>query len=118
MSEAALFDIQSEIPPPPPRDATVEQRRRARQLARIRAGYHPLGDVLRLHEQASPDVTPYEGREEPYRCGTCVHRVLVGGHAREFPKCDIGGGIRVTQGPASDVKSWWPACRDYEQATR
>lgn len=114
MTDIALFDMQSEIPEPA-RDDTPEKRRRARQLARIRNGYHPLGGTLKLHDQADRDAVPYEGRDLPYRCGTCAFRVLVGGHARDFPKCAKGDGIRVTNGPASDVKAWWPACRDYEE---
>lgn len=113
MTDVALFDMQSEIPPAP-RDAKPEARRRARQLARIRTGYHPLGGDLKLHDQAPRDVTPYEGRDQAYRCGTCRFRELMGGHARDFPKCTAGDGIRITHGPATDVKAWWPACRDYE----
>ena len=95
--------------------------------------------VIRLHPDAPRDAAKDDGRAYP-RCGTCIHRQTVGGHSRSYPKCLVGyerrpltdderarnvGTFRETathhvyMGPrysmsnASDVKAWWPACRDY-----
>jgi hypothetical protein len=94
---------------------------------------HPLAHVvpgLRLHPRA-PRVPANDGHgTDPYRCGSCAYRRLVGGHARDYPKCLYGytetpipeaeqrpngptlriSTPRVTRGEASDVRAWWPAC--------
>lgn len=100
--------------PVAPAPVTAGERRRLKIVATIAAGYHPLHLAVagvRLHPEAPTDV-PKGTRTEPFTCGTCVHRVLVGGHARSFPKCDLPG--RRTNGNATDVKTSWPACTDYE----
>lgn len=49
------------------------------------------------------------------RCGTCAHREIQSYHNKTYPKCVFGEGIRVTGCESSDVRAWWPACRDYEK---
>ena len=44
-------------------------------------------------------------------CGECVHRVHYGGHAKDYPKCEVGP---QTHGPKTDVRAWWPACPKFE----
>lgn len=68
-----------------------------RQRAQIAAGIHPLtgGPV---------DPNP------AHRCGNCNHRVHRASGSRSFPKCDADSGQRITAGPATDVRAYWPAC--------
>lgn len=77
------------------------------------AGYHPLHVVIagvRLHPDAPTDV-PKGTRTAPLTCGTCIHRVIYGGHAKKYPKCDLPG--RSSNSEATDVQSSWPACTEY-----
>lgn len=87
-----------------PEKLTAGERRRRRVLVAIEAGQHPLSLVvgqLRLH--ADPTLT----------CGSCVHRYLTNaGTAGTYPKCDVDE--RATRSEATDVRAWWPACRDHE----
>lgn len=122
---------------------TRGQQLRDRQQARIAVGRHPLsinGMVIRLHPDAPRDAHKDDDGAYP-RCGSCVHRQMVGGHAKSFPKCVIGyerrpltdaeiarnagtiyqhathyvyEGRRNTSSDATDVKAWWPACSDYQ----
>lgn len=146
MSEDGLFSDEGlRVAPAVPEvdDRTHGQKLRDRQQARIAVGLHPLsigGSIIRLHPDAPRDANKDDDGGYP-RCGTCVHRGSVGGHARDFPKCMIGCerrlltdeerarnvgtwresathhsylGPRVTGSDASDCKAWWPACVDYE----
>ncbi len=45
-------------------------------------------------------------------CGGCIHRIMVGGHARNYPKCDLRND--VTNGAKTDQKASWPACARFE----
>jgi hypothetical protein len=118
----------------PEEERTAGQRMRDRQAARIASGFHPLPYTLRLHPEAPRVLTNDRGGAEPYRCGSCVFRRLIGGHARSFSKCmsgyqeipipaeqqrEYGPKLRIitpraTHGIATDVRAWWPACIDYE----
>lgn len=124
----ALFDLpegaRTARTDTPVEELTEGQRRNRLHLMRISDGVHPLGPPLRLH----PDADRSGARDGPGpRCGTCQYRVLTGGHARSFPKCvwpelEFRGQKscpRVTFSIASDVRTWWPACTDYQprQAT-
>lgn len=117
-------------------EQTAAQRLRARQAASIAAGFHPLalgGRSLRLHPDAARPTASDGHGSDPYRCGSCVFRRLVGGHAKDYPKCLFGETStpipegeqvrhgpklrittpRATRGAATDVKAWWPACVDW-----
>lgn len=120
--------------PEPEHDTPVEEhstsgeRRRARQLAAIRAGQHPLSVALRAPLPLHPDARRDGDRDDPTvpRCGGCAHRHIRNtGTARSFPKC-LGDGQereasgwtwteypRATSGPGTDVATWWPACVSY-----
>lgn len=73
-----------------------------RQRADIQRGRHPLtGSRL----NPDPDAT----------CGNCRFRIVYGHHNRSYPKCTYGDGMpRASHSAASDVRAWWPACRDHE----
>lgn len=105
-----LFDLPpgAVVTPPEPEPLTHGQRRARLIAQRITAGLHPLGYVG-LHREAA------RARTGPgLRCGSCRFRQREQHHNRVYPKCQHGGGIRVTGCEASDIRAWWPACRDYE----
>lgn len=105
MTEPPLFEgyDTGELTP-----ASADRRRTLRQHAQVRAGIHPLtGGVL--HPLASRDRDSTSSKADPFSCGTCIHRVTGFG----YPKCDVGNGQRITRGPGTDVRAWWPACPAY-----
>ena len=109
--DLALFpEPPGRIIPPEPEQLTAGEKMRRRQAARIVNGYHPLGEPLRLHPDASRDP---EDRTGPGpRCGGCRWRELVYGG---IPKCLWGEQqVRDTRSETSDVRAWWPACVDFE----
>lgn len=138
--QTELFHVDEPVPRPAPAEDTRTngQKIRDRQAARIAAGLHPLANAwvhIRLHPDAVRD--PADRTTGP-RCGGCRHRQLVGGHARDYPKCMVGyaerpippeqqvrGGPtkhitwppRATMSDTSDVRAWWPACGDYQPKT-
>ena len=120
LEQLSLFDVgtPAAAPPAPPEDPVSAGRkllaRQAQQLARRE---HPLGG--RLHALAAPA----DDRDAPgLRCGSCRFRVLInGGGQKNWPKCTLGApegkpqlGPRITNGAASDVRRWWPACTAHE----
>lgn len=108
---AGLFDPPEGWVPPEdrqPEDISHGERRRRLVERRIRDGIHPLGN-LSLHPAAARDR---DG--EGLRCGSCIHRKVTDYHNRSYPKCMFGNGVRATHGESSDIRAWWPACRDYQ----
>lgn len=85
---------------PSPAKQSSDRRRVERQRAAVARGVHPL--------------TGGRARPELGTCGTCVHRVLVGGHAKAYPKCELGP---RSSGAATDVRRWWPACSRWGAAS-
>lgn len=88
---ASLFP---DMPMMPVRTETAAQRLRARQDGQIALGVRGL----RIRPGAET-------------CGTCVHRVLVGGHAKDYPKCEIS---TRTNGQGTDCLARFPACTGWE----
>ena len=117
-----LFDAAPfEVPPAEPAVRLSPDRRRTqRQAEALAARTHPLsaalGYQIRLHEHAAPaDDRAADGR----RCGNCRWRQLRDDTARRWPKCwwrddNDGSPPRVTGGPGTDVRAWWPACREHD----
>lgn len=117
-----LFDTEPVAPTP---RVSPDRRRTLRQRAALDAGWHPLslafGHLL-LHADAAPvDDRQARGR----RCGDCRYRMLGDWrHARSYPKCWHGyqhadaahpsPPPRISNGAATDVRAWWPACQDHE----
>ena len=95
------------VPRPDKPDLSADRRRTLRQAADIKAGRHPLTRGP-LHPAADRTAHRDDGKHLPYRCGSCVHRV-----DRGWPKCDLS---TMTSSAASDVRAWWPACPQYEEA--
>lgn len=98
--------------------ASAGRKLTARQLKDLERGFNPLGQ--RLHVDAAPvtDKTA-PGR----RCGNCRFRTPdgTGGTAGTYPKCRFGAdgsrpGPRMSRGPATDCRAWWPGCSDHVPA--
>jgi hypothetical protein len=144
-AQVELFGEPDRIAPEPPADLTSGERLRERQAANIRQGLHPLGDlpggprhygIVHLHPDASRATSRQDAPAGALTCGRCVHRQLVHGGARDYPKCTVGRqvhrspagdppgsaegirtipGPRETHGARTDVRAWWPACTDYAE---
>lgn len=125
MSDLTLFDatpymVARPEPAQPESKASAGTRLRLRQAQAVTHGVHPLGLVfagMRMHPDADRNATSTDyGRNLPLRCGSCRWREPVGKHA--YPKCLFGKMSgrpwpRVSHGPATDVRAWWPACTEY-----
>lgn len=95
---ALMLPGMPEAPERPPGDDRTKRRSWTATARRLTAaGVHPL-----TRGKARPDLGT---------CGTCTHRVMRGGAAKPFPKCDLGP---ATRGEQTDVRAWWPACDRYE----
>lgn len=123
-----LFDLDPTPAPEPEPKLSADRRRTQLQAQRLAVGIHPLSGVLGrhlpLHLGAAPaDDADAAGR----RCGSCRFRQLVamGPSVKRWPKCMHPGSLSADQferlGPprasrsvASDVRAWWPACRDHD----
>lgn len=121
MAEPTLFDVEPfHVPSEPAVKLTGDARRRQRQEESLAAGWHPLnaaGYRIRLHADAPADRL---NRQAPgLRCGDCRFREVMGHHNRSYGKCtyrphDSGGYARITHGPGTDIRAWWPACVDFQ----
>lgn len=94
------FDPVIADPPAPVEKISAGRRLTLRQKRDVELGRHPLtGDPLTTVEGAT--------------CGSCRYREP--GGSRSYPKCkwrrnDAGPYLRITSGPATDVRAWWPGC--------
>jgi hypothetical protein len=120
MPEPTLFDVEPLPAAEPAPKLSADARRAIRQREAITAGWHPLGlspnvRHLKLHADAAR-VTHPGVEAEGLRCGSCRYRIQFGHHNRAYAKCTWGGKPyqRLTHGPGTDVRAWWPACIDYE----
>ncbi|SHT54244.1 Uncharacterised protein [Mycobacteroides abscessus subsp. abscessus] len=107
-----LFEVPDEayLVPPVPETRTRGERRKHLVAIRIGTGWHPLGYVP-LHKDAAvvrggPGLT----------CGDCKFRIV-----HRWPKCHFPVQMgetttypRDTGGESSDIRKWWPACRDFQ----
>jgi hypothetical protein len=108
-------------PPEKPSEG-ADARRTRRQHDVIGQGGHPLGLALALPLALHP-----QAKEQNRTCGNCAFRMMTwtGSNSRH-PKCLIEKGPaattgltgcpyqRVSCGPGTDVRKWWPGCRDHE----
>jgi len=129
MSEVPLFPGY-EPPPVEEREKglSADRRRTMRQREAIRIGIHPLAGG-RIHLLAPLDASPGDPKNLPYRCGSCAWRQVLPYHNKSYPKCmwpgtqgaddyEEHGPPRVSHSASSDVRAWWPACRDYTPGDR
>lgn len=109
--QATLFDV-----PTRPVPTSVQLRLREQREA-LERGEHPLSVALGRPLPLHPDAAPAGDRRAPgLRCGSCVHRQLQRRGGYDWPKCLLPGAGRVTHGPGTDVRVWWPACVDHQPA--
>ena len=118
--DPGLFDVPADayLIPPEPEQLTRGEKRKRLVEKRIAQGTHPLGYVP-LH----PDA-PRERDGDGPRCGSCQFRVLLSHHDKTYPKCHFpsqrGDKVihpRDTGCESSDIRAWWPACRDFQAVT-
>lgn len=121
MTDTPLFNVNTQPPPPPAEKISADRRRTIRQTEALASGRHPLelalGWPIRLHAEAAPA----DDRTAPgLRCGNCRFRELLGYHGHSFAKCTFTttdkGYPRLSHSTATDVRAWWPACRDHQPA--
>jgi hypothetical protein len=117
------------VPPPPtdPRSGlSADRRRTLRQAEQIAAGIHPLSGGP-LHELASRHRDATAPKSDPFTCGSCWFREQFRPGNRVVAKCTFGltnehryvtDGPRISGSVATDVRAWWPACRDYSPSDR
>lgn len=113
-----LFDVEMPPPAPEPPKESLAVRRTRRQAEALAKGQHPLGLLgfpLRLHSEAAP----HDDRDAPgRRCGNCRFREVLPYRSKSFAKCLFGAtdayAPRAAHSEATDVRAWWPACRDHE----
>lgn len=86
-------------------------QRTQRRYAAIDAGIHPLTRKP-LHPDAPTDASPTDGYLRPYTCGACAHIVK----RPKGYKCGYGDGKRMSDGEATTIFLWLPACTEYEEA--
>jgi hypothetical protein len=111
----ALFDLPTPANTPEPEKLSPDQRRTRRQAAVLRQGQHPLTLVLSAPLRLHPDAAPADDRKAPgLRCGTCAFREIRHYGPRAWPKCTFGDGVRMSHGAGTDIRAYWPACRDYQ----
>lgn len=119
--------------PPPiveePPGLSAGQRLTQRQQQNVANGVHPLTRG-KLHPLASRARDASAPKDDPFTCGSCYFRHVEKYHDRSYPKCFLPDPLagadglarpvypRVTNGPASDVRAWWPACPDYSPGAR
>ena len=121
-----LFDFDPTPVPAPEPKLSADRRRTQLQTQRLAAGIHPLSGVAGAHLPLHPAAAPADDPKAPgRRCGNCSWRQVLAYHARSYPKCMHPGGLsanayerygppRVSHSAASDVRAWWPACRDHD----
>ena len=128
MSESVLFEGYDDPPPLPSAEPglSADRRRTLRQTEQIRAGIHPLTGRP-LHEFGDRFARATDAKDLAFRCGSCIFRSVFKYHDRSYPKCTWTGSLgaddverwginvlpQVSHGAATDVRAWWPACRNY-----
>lgn len=101
---------------------SADRKRTLRQAERIADGIHPLTGGP-LHELASRHRDASAPKDDPFTCGSCYFREVLTYHNRNYAKCIAGASVengapRISHSPATDVRAWWPACREYSPSDR
>lgn len=120
MTDVPLF-AGFDTPREPDPQLSPDRRRTQRQADAIAVGRHPLTGQ-RLHPQASRHRDADSPKNDPFTCGSCRFREVIGYHSRSYAKCLFGmtnemryldDSPRISHSSATDVRAWWPACPDY-----
>ena len=89
------------FPDPPAPETTGREKPRTKvkdlHARKIAAGIHP--------------ITGRKLADNGHTCGDCVHRILVSGGKRRYPKCDL---TSMSSCESSDCRAWYPACTKWE----
>lgn len=109
--------------PAPVAKLSPDRRRTQRQAEVLARGQHPLVLALGKHLPLADDAAPVDDVTAPgRRCGNCWFRSAYRRRNGSYPKCwfstDHAGEFpqeyeRITHGPGTDVRGWWPGCRDH-----
>ena len=116
MTEPLFDGYEPPESPVPDPELSAGRRLTQRQTLHIRAGQHPLTGGI-LHPQADRHATKDDARGLAFTCGTCVHREIHTHNNGRYPKCMQPQVGRDSRSATSDVRAWWPACGQYEEAT-
>jgi hypothetical protein len=108
----ALFDGYEPAEAVPAPKVSAGRRLTMRQAEAIAAGRHPLTGGP-LHELASRHRDATSPKSDPFTCGSCWFREVMPYHNKSYAKCWQADSKRVTHSAATDVRAWWPACRNY-----
>ena len=115
-----------ELRPSEQPDLSADRRRTLRQAERIADGIHPLTRGP-LHELASRHRHANAPKNDPFTCGSCWFRAQFSAGNSKFAKCTFGmtnehryvtDAPRISASVTTDVRAWWPACRDYSPSDR
>lgn len=101
---------------------SADRSRTLRQAEKIADGIHPLTGGP-LHDLASRHRDASAPKDDPFTCGSCYFRESLRWHNGTYAKCSLGtttekAGPYLTHSAATDVRAWWPACRDYSPSDR
>jgi hypothetical protein len=117
-----LFEM-TPTPPPARERLSADRARTERQRLLISRGHHPLAylGAARHPDTVGVAYERTDPRGRDLTCGSCRFRELFSTGNRTVPKCtaSVSGAYlpRVQHSVSSDVRAWWPACRDYQKAT-
>lgn len=116
--DVPLFGGFEPAEPEPVEELSAGQRLTRRQRQDVTNGRHPLTGQP-IHPEATRFALATDPKGLPFTCGSCRFRDPGG-----YPKCVLPGSNgrpipdRLTHGPATDVRAWWPACPDYQSDGR
>ncbi len=104
-------------------ELSADRRRTMRQAQDVANGIHPLTREP-IHPLASRHRDADAPKADPFTCGSCRFREVLRYRGKGYPKCvnpgdmsaeayERHGPATVSHSAATDVRAWWPACRDY-----
>ena len=94
-------------------NASPAQRRTQRQHQAVEDGLNPL-TMQPQHQQAPNDCSAKDRHLRRYTCGTCAFLLVLNTGRGRTLKCGYADGQRISYGPATAIRGWWPACQQYE----
>ena len=94
-------------------DPSPAQRRTQRQHQAVQDGLNPL-TMQPQHDHAPADCCAKDRHLRQYTCGTCAFFLVLNTGRGRALKCGYGDGERISYGPATSIRAWWPACQQFE----
>lgn len=113
MSPIQQYDLFGDPIPDPPDPGITVRPATAAEKADLNPPSYGRRLTEKLRELAAQGINPLVNTRGPdgHTCGDCIHRQPHGGHAKTYPKCNLGP---RTNGPKTDVRANWPACHRWE----